>query len=235
MRDTIYTIPISEVFEPKEGCPFCRMRDRVEEHGLEYIMGAAMMEPDVRQDTNRVGFCAEHFRMMLTRKNRLSLGLMLQSHLDWLRQEAVNGKSPLLGKDNRAKVAREAADGCFVCGRIRAGMDRMTATLLDLWQKDASFRELFAQQEFICFAHFTEVLSAAEQKMPKKRYPEFAKALAELTGKRLDAMKRDIDTFCNLFDYRTKPSGPIPEEIRLSPERAAEFLTARGMIPPEKS
>ena len=27
MRDSIYTIPISEVFEPKCGCPICRMRD----------------------------------------------------------------------------------------------------------------------------------------------------------------------------------------------------------------
>ena len=53
MKDTIYTIPVSEVFEPKEGCPLCRMRDTLEERCLEYIMGAAMMEPDVRQDTNR--------------------------------------------------------------------------------------------------------------------------------------------------------------------------------------
>ena len=30
MREDICTIPISEVFEPKEGCPICRMRDTLE-------------------------------------------------------------------------------------------------------------------------------------------------------------------------------------------------------------
>ena len=32
MRDSIYTIPISEVFEPKCGCPICRMRDMYAHH-----------------------------------------------------------------------------------------------------------------------------------------------------------------------------------------------------------
>ncbi len=27
MREDICSIPVNEVFEPKDGCPFCRMRD----------------------------------------------------------------------------------------------------------------------------------------------------------------------------------------------------------------
>ena len=48
MRESILTIPVNEVFEPRCGCPICAMRNTVEEHICEYIMGAAMMEPDVR-------------------------------------------------------------------------------------------------------------------------------------------------------------------------------------------
>ena len=81
MRDSIYTIPISEVFEPKCGCPICQMRDTLEERSVEYIMGAAMMEPDVRMETNKKGFCSFHFNQMLRRKNRLSLALILESRL----------------------------------------------------------------------------------------------------------------------------------------------------------
>lgn len=34
MREDICSIPISEIFEPKDGCPFCRMRDMLEDlHG----------------------------------------------------------------------------------------------------------------------------------------------------------------------------------------------------------
>lgn len=30
MRESILTIPINEVFEPREGCPICAMRNTVE-------------------------------------------------------------------------------------------------------------------------------------------------------------------------------------------------------------
>ena len=54
MREDICSIPISEIFEPKDGCPFCRMRDMLEDRMATYITGAAMMEPDVRVETNRL-------------------------------------------------------------------------------------------------------------------------------------------------------------------------------------
>ena len=67
MRESLLTIPISEIFEPKSGCPVCRMRDMLEGRTVEYIMGAAMMEPDVRIETNRAGFCHTHLMQMMTR------------------------------------------------------------------------------------------------------------------------------------------------------------------------
>ena len=45
MRSDICSIPVEEVFEPKEGCPVCRMRNMLENRMAEYITGAAMMEP----------------------------------------------------------------------------------------------------------------------------------------------------------------------------------------------
>ena len=65
MRESILTIPVNEIFEPKCGCPICAMRDILEKRTVEYIMGAAMMEPDVRIETNRQGFCRTHFEQML--------------------------------------------------------------------------------------------------------------------------------------------------------------------------
>ena len=86
MRESILTIPVNEIFEPKEGCPICRMRDMLEQRTVDYIMGAAMMEPDVRIETNRQGFCKTHFEQMRACKNRLSLALMLQTHLQSLQK-----------------------------------------------------------------------------------------------------------------------------------------------------
>ena len=93
MRESILTIPISEILEPREGCPICRMRDMLEQRTVEYIMGAAMMEPDVRIETNRAGFCSAHFAQMLNA--RTGFPLPLCSRPIWTRCMAVcfQGKS----------------------------------------------------------------------------------------------------------------------------------------------
>ena len=39
MKESIYTIPVSEVLEPRDGCPLCRMQDTLEKRAVEYIMG----------------------------------------------------------------------------------------------------------------------------------------------------------------------------------------------------
>ena len=73
MRESLLTIPVNEILEPKCGCPICRMRDMLEQRTVEYIMGAAMMEPDYRIISNEKGYCNRHYSMMLPKKEKLSL------------------------------------------------------------------------------------------------------------------------------------------------------------------
>ena len=80
--EQIYTIPVNEAFEASAadaslGCPFCRLYNKLEDNELDLILGASMMEPDVRVKTNEQGFCATHFAMMLRRPKRLPLALLL--------------------------------------------------------------------------------------------------------------------------------------------------------------
>ena len=79
--EKIYTIPVNETFEEQDGCPFCRLFSRLENDELDIILGASMMEPDIRIKTNEQGFCADHYSMMLKRKRMLGIALMLDSHL----------------------------------------------------------------------------------------------------------------------------------------------------------
>ena len=113
MHDSLVTIPVSEVFEPREGCPLCRLRDTLEQRVVEYITGAAMMEPDIRIQTNKQGFCHHHFEQMLKQRNRLSVALMLESHLNELDKQVFAGL-PIIGKSgvNQGRSAGQAADSC---------------------------------------------------------------------------------------------------------------------------
>lgn len=228
MRDSIYTIPISEVFEPKCGCPICRMRDTLEQRCVEYIMGAAMMEPDVRIETNRLGFCPEHFERMLHQKNRLSLALMLESHLKHLRE---TGYQEILqkaaAKPKKRSEIKNVTDTCFVCSQVERVLATMLATVVHQWLKDEAFKTLFSEQEFICLPHAQLLLEAGHDNLPKKLYPVFSQMVVGLLDRHLAQVGEDVSHFCKMFDYRNASPDADWGNSRDSIERAILLLSTR--------
>ena len=229
MRESILTIPINEVFEPKEGCPICRMRDTVEQHICEYIMGAAMMEPDVRMETNEQGFCYTHFEMLMQQNNRLSLALMLNSYLENARHNIFEKKSIFFSKNAKAKKSAEIECSCFVCGKVQWGIDHMLETFFTMDVKDGRFKNLFKAQEFICVPHYNMLNMKAEEKLQKGDLPAFRKDLDALVEEYVKQLNSDVNDFCNSFDYRNAGNlhKPEMEHVRSSIERSVEFLTGR--------
>ena len=228
MRESILTIPINEVFEPREGCPICAMRNTVEQHISEYIMGAAMMEPDVRMETNRLGFCADHFEMMLHQKNRLSLALMLESHLSELRK---NGYKDITAKAEAKPRKRgelhTVNESCFVCSQIEQAMGGMLNTVMKQWTRDPDFQSLFKDQEYICLPHAEKLLTVAHDTLGKKEYPAFKELVLSLLDRHLESVGGDVSHFCKMFDYRN--AGPNADwgNSRDSIERAILALSTR--------
>ncbi len=229
MRESILTIPINEVFEPREGCPFCAMRNTVEQHISEYIMGAAMMEPDVRQETNRLGFCHTHFNLLLKQNNRLSLGLMLNTYLAELRGNVFENKSIFFSKGAKAKKAGEVSETCFVCSKVNWGVEHMLETVFTMYRQDGKFRALYASQPYICVPHYNLVMSKVSQSLPKNEQKPFIEATDRLMESYIKQLNSDVNDFCNSFDYRNagKLHGEDMEHVRSSIERAIEFLTSR--------
>jgi hypothetical protein len=130
--EQIYTIPVNEAFEASAadascGCAICALYKKLEENELDLILGASMMEPDIRILTNREGFCRGHYDKMFVRKNRLGMALTMESHLDELRGEISDG---LIGaKGARAKKRLGELDGtCYVCSRIAFHFGHMVET-----------------------------------------------------------------------------------------------------------
>ena len=229
MRESILTIPINEVFEPREGCPICAMRNSVEEHICEYIMGAAMMEPDVRIETNRLGFCHTHFNSLLKQNNRLSLGLMLNTYLATLRGQVFEKKSLFFTKGAKAKKASEIEETCFVCSKVDWGVDHMLETVFTMFREDAAFRKLYSEQEYVCVPHYNLLMSNVMTKMPKNDRGAFVEATDKLVENYIKQLNADVGEFCDSFDYRNagKLHNPDMEHVRNSIERAVEFITSR--------
>ncbi len=234
--EQIYTIPVNEAFEasrddPSIGCPLCALYRKLEENELDLILGASMMEPDIRIITNKTGFCKTHYDMMFVRKNRLGMALTLESHLVELQKEVKNG---LIGKPGEKPMSRIAKleDSCYICGRIEYNFSRMIETVVYLWENDPEFREKFAAQPYFCLPHYRRMLEVAQKKQNKKCFPAFAKAAAEIVESYMGELTEDVSWFCKKFDYRydAEPWYNSKDAV----ERAMRFLRCDIHRPPEK-
>lgn len=235
--EQIYTIPVNEAFEASAadaslGCPFCRLYNKLEQDELELILGASMMEPDVRVKTNELGFCRDHFAMMLRRPKRLPLALMLESHLT--EQGGNLGRSGMfMGKNGEtaAKKFTTLSSSCYVCSRIEYNFTRMQETAALLWENDEEFKKKALAQPFFCLPHYAGFVSAAKERLGRREFADFYKAIAAREGEYMDALTADMSWFCKKFDYRyeDEPWGNAKD----APERAIAFLSGKIHEEPE--
>ena len=226
MRDDICTIPVSEVFEVNDGCPICRMRDIVEEHIIDYILGDAMMEPDVRIETNKVGFCEFHYGKMMSRRGRLQLALMLQTHIDEINKNIFNNN--LLKSANvRGKKAAIVSDTCFICNKIEFGISRMIETIYRTYENERDFRDMFNAQDCFCLPHYERLILSAQNHRMKHYGGDFVKNLTRITGEYSKKLYSQISEYCTIYDYRSNKTEPINPDIRDSVERTVAFLNGR--------
>ena len=221
MKESIYTIPISEAFETGGGCPFCRIYSRLEQHFVEYITGPAMMEPDVRIKVNEKGFCSHHYNMTILKNNRLSVALMLQTRLEWLLENMDKGK----GRGFSFKKAENSNhEDCFICENISREYKRVIGNAAVVWAKESDFKSLYARQEYICYPDYREIAAVAGKKLKGADLDAFLKITAQLASKRIQELKSDIDAFCNLYDYRNAGKA-ADEKTAAAIENAVMHLT----------
>ena len=66
MKEQLHTIPISDAMANAGECPFCYIERKTEEHMMDFVLGhgASYMEADIRDMTDREGFCRAHFKKM---------------------------------------------------------------------------------------------------------------------------------------------------------------------------
>ena len=225
MEEKIYTIPVNEAFDESDGCPFCRLKKKLEDTERELIMGASMMEPDIRIKTNKLGFCKKHFSKMFEMNNRLSLALMLESHLDEVMNKTIILKDSIIGKDNTKKASEnmQAVKGsCYICEKTEEKFEKMMLCSIILWQNGNEFKEKMSKQPYFCLEHASLFLEYARVKLDKKSFAVFAKQLSDVQSAYISSLKDDVSWFCKKFDYRydNEPWGNSKDSV----ERAIKFL-----------
>ncbi|NLO49138.1 MAG: hypothetical protein GX111_12670 [Clostridiales bacterium] len=235
MIEKIYTIPINEAFEhthqnPEEGCPLCRLHAKFEASTLSFCLGGAMMEPDVRIEMNRKGFCPDHLQKLASMKNKLALALILESRLDEIRNDfqmpPTSEKKGLFspkpsGSDGADALGRASAS-CFVCDKIRFTDGRYASNTAALWGAEEQFRQTFTGQPFFCVSHAAILLKHAKHELNPTKYEQFYTSLMDIENKYLTQLRENVGRFCVSFDYRNAGK-PLGEEKHCI-EDALKFL-----------
>lgn len=227
MREDICTIPLSEVFENDDGCPVCRMKKMLEDRLTDYILGAAMMEPDVRIETNKLGFCNNHLKKMMKKHNRLQLGLILETHLQQINEDVF--KKGLFGLNTKksAYKASRIEETCFICDKVEWGLKRLIETMYRTYNNELDFRETFRNSEYICLPHYRLLVETAPDFLSKNPLSSFNNDCLKLSKNYLESLYNDVHAFTKMFDYRNAESEEeIPINVKNSIERTYEYLCA---------
>jgi len=233
-KEHIYTIPINEALdhmlateENERGCPFCHLFEKTEIEQADLIQGASMMESDFRLQTNRLGFCERHYAFMFGRKSKLTLALMLESHLAEVKSNLTGGAIPLFERSKHAQAyIGTLQESCYLCGKVDGIVGRMIAHTLLLWERDIGYDRVFknklAGQRYFCLTHYRALILSGRENLPKKMFPDFYKEISGVQKAYLEALTSDVSFFCSKFNYlnRDEPWGTSAD----APERALKFL-----------
>ena len=213
MKEQLYTIPVNDAFAVDCECPICVMYQELEKNAVEFTMGPSYMEDDIREVTDKTGFCTEHIRQILGMENKLGVSLVLHSHMVKTNKDiaglaqAATGKSGLFKKKDISPLTDhldKLNHSCFVCNRIEDTFRRYIRTIHYLWEKEEGFRRKYASSKGFCTPHYQALITQASNNLSGQTLDDY---LAETNRIYLDNMERvtsELEWFIDKFDYRHK-------------------------------
>ena len=208
MKYELETIPIWDTYTTKPHCPLCTLEKKAENTYIGFFLGNSVMNPEMRVQVNRTGFCPDHFAGLYNRgENRHGLGLITQTHLKQVREKLSLGKQAGVVRGSAKKLTAllkkliKIEEQCMICDRIENTLKRYAFTIAHLWKKDSSFREKYSRSQGICLHHLPILLSMSQEALRGKKKEEFIRTTLELTDKYLEKAEKDLLVFTAKYGF----------------------------------
>ncbi len=229
MKEKLYTIPLNDAFHAKDECPLCNIERKLEQDTIDFVLGsgASYMESDIREATDKAGFCRHHLQMMYDYGNSLGNALILKTHIKKTNAELATQIKSFRPAQNTGMFKKNTSDSlssflekrehsCYVCSCCEKTYERYMDTFFYLYKNDSTFAELLKNSNGFCLHHLKELLQAADSMLNKQQQEEFFPLLFALTENNMKRIEEDISWFVDKFDYRNKD---------------ADWKTSRDAIP----
>lgn len=221
MKEQLYTIPLNDAVNAQDECPFCFIERSIEQDLLDFVLGSgsSYMEADIREITDKTGFCRTHFKKMFDYGNTLGNAWILKTHYKRMIQEMKQqfsgftpGKTSFKGKFLKASGSgnaigmwvREKEESCYICKQYKDTYARYLDTFFYLFRQDDEFRRKIAGSKGFCLPHFGDLCEAADSKLSDKEKEQFYQMLLPLMEKNMERLADDVAWMVEKFDYRNK-------------------------------
>jgi len=220
MKEKLYTIPLNDAVNAKDECPFCYIEREIEQDMMDFVLGSgsSYMESDVREQTDKAGFCRMHFKKMYDYGNTLGNAWIMKTHMRqtiYEMKKAMKNHTP--GKS--AGLFKKKSDGptnsvtawvnereksCFICKQFTDHYERYMDTFFELYRKDEAFKTKVNESKGFCLPHFGDLCEAAESRLKGKEQEEFFATSFALMEANMERLFEDDSWLVDKFDYRNK-------------------------------
>lgn len=222
MKDTIYTIPLTDAFKAEDECPFCFIHRKLEQDAIYFTLGASYMEDDIRAVTDEMGFCSHHFKKLYDYGNKLGLALILHTHYKKLyglldknlaqtelpspsfRQRLQKSKHLEESKGTLpiTKMLNTYKETCYICDRVDKDMERYMRTFFYLFSSNKDFKALFLNSKGFCLEHFSLLIDGASLYLKKEEKDEFFIQSKKMLLDNIKRIEEDLSWFIDKYDYK---------------------------------
>ncbi len=202
-------------------CPFCFIERKIEQDLLDFVLGSgsSYMESDIREMTDKAGFCRMHFQKMFDYGNTLGNAWILKTHyrkiIDEMQKEFSGfrpGKSSLKGKLLKKSESenpigmwvRRKEESCYICAQYKETYARYLDTFFYLWRQDDAFRDKILKSKGFCLPHFGDLCSASDSHLNDREKEDFYARILPLMEKNMERLSEDVSWLVEKFDYRNK-------------------------------
>ena len=223
MKEQLHTIPISDAMANAGECPFCYIEQKTEEHMMDFVLGhgASYMEADIRDMTDREGFCRAHFKKMFDYGNSLGnawiLKTLMKRHEEemdhvWktFRPDAAAKRSSLFGKktdgssNSIVEWINRRESTCFICNSVKNTFQAYMKTFFSMYKKDVDFRAQVANTKGFCLDHFKVLCEGADEQLSGEEKKEFYASVLPLMKENFHRVYEDVAWFIEKYDYKNK-------------------------------
>jgi hypothetical protein len=220
MKEKLYTIPLNDAVNAHDECPFCFIERKLERDTLDFVLGnsSSYMESDIREGTDKAGFCRTHFQKMFDYGNTLGNAWILKTHYEKKQRElqaVFKSHTPakagmkLFGKPNSEGNAivdwiKKQDQSCYVCDHFKYNYDRYMNTFFYMYTSDEDFRKRVCESKGFCLTHFGDLCAEADKRLKEKDLIKFYDDMKKLMTENLDRLHEDVSWMIEKFDYRNK-------------------------------